>query len=263
MLRGDAALHGIEEVTALRRRADRDRTGRYVIEGARFVHVAVRSRTPIVRGFVAPEMLDRSAREAASLLRRRTDVEEIDARAFRRLSCAGEPTGVAAIVEQRWKRLERPPRDGPALWVAFGGLRSPGNLGTTLRTAAAAGARGALFLDEATDPFDPVAVRASMGAVLSLPLVRVTPAHLGAWSRRTGALVVGTSAHGRRDVAHFPRHRATVVMLGCERKGMSRAQRRVCDVMVRIPMAPGTSSLNVAVAAGILLFAARERSARR
>jgi len=262
MLRGESALHGIEEIRALRSRAERDRTGLYVIEGARFVHEALRARTPLVRGFVAPEMLDRSARDAAALLRRRTDVVEIDARAFRRLSCAGEPTGVAAIVRQRWRSLERPPPNGSSLWIAFGAMRSAGNLGTTLRTAAAAGARGALFLDDAADPFDPVAVRASMGAVLSLPLVRVTPAHLDAWRRRTGALVVGTSAHGRRDVAHFPRHRATVVVLGCERKGMSRAQRRVCDVTVRIPMAPGTSSLNVAVAAGILLFAARGGSGR-
>ena len=101
-----------------------------------------------------------------------------------------------------------------------------------------------------------------------VPLVRTTPAGLAAWSRRARALVVGTSAQARREHDRLPTGRSLVVMMGCERNGMSQAQRRVCDLTVRIPMAPGTSSLNVAVASGVLLFAARaaalaEQSTRR
>jgi TrmH family RNA methyltransferase len=106
-------------------------------------------------------------------------------------------------------------------------------------------------------PYDPATVRASMGAVLALPLARMTAAHLGAWKRRTGSLVIGSSAAASRDFRDVPRRRPTVLMLGCERGGMSRAQRRVCDITVSIPMAPGSDSLNVGVAAGILLFAVR------
>lgn len=258
MLSGDAALRRIENFQALRRRAERDRTGRYVIEGVRFAHEAVRHRVPIHRAIVAPAMLDDSGRAALARLRRATSaVDEIDPRTFRRVSTAGEPSGVAAIVEQRWSPPPRPLRHERAVWVAFGEMRSAGNVGTTLRTAVAAGARGALFLDPSTDPFDPIAVRASMGAVISLPLVRMDLPHLRAWVRRTGALVAGSSAHADRDVDRLPRHRSLVMMLGCERRGMSRAQQRACDLTVRIPMAPGVSSLNVAVAAGVLLFAAR------
>jgi TrmH family RNA methyltransferase len=143
------------------------------------------------------------------------------------------------------------------VWLALGGIRSAGNLGTILRTALSAGATGALLLDPTTDPFDPVTVRASMGAVLALPLARMTAAHLAAWKRRTGVLVVGSSPDAPRDFRAVPRRRPTVLVLGCERQGMSRSQRRICDLTVSIPMAPGCDSLNVGVAAGILLFAVR------
>lgn len=75
--------------------------------------------------------------------------------------------------------------------------------------------------------------------------------------RRTGVLVVGSSARAERDFRAVPRRRPTVVMLGCERRGMSRAQHRACDLTVSIRMAPGSESLNVGVGAGILLFGVR------
>jgi TrmH family RNA methyltransferase len=178
------------------------------------------------------------------------------------VSGAQTPSGVALVVRQRWSSPARPGGHETPLWLALGAVRSPGNLGTILRTARAAGASGALFLDPTTDPFHPVTVRASMGAILALPLMRMTSGHFAAWKRRTGTLVVGTSAQAPRDFRDLPRCRPTVVMLGCERRGMSRAQRRACDLTVSIPMAHGCDSLNVAVAAGIVLFAAQGRPSR-
>lgn len=189
-------------------------------------------------------------------------VEFITPRAFRKLSGAAEPTGVAAVVSRRLVRLDRPAPGEIGLWLALGHIRSAGNLGTMLRTAAAAGVRGVMLLDDRSDPFDPVAVRASMGAVLSVRLTRVRLGHLAAWKRRVRALVVGTSSQATREYGRLPAGRSLVVMMGCEREGLSSAERRVCDLSVRIPMAPSVSSLNVAVAAGIVLFAARDRTAR-
>jgi len=149
---------------------------------------------------------------------------ECDARVFadrRRARLA--PAGVASIVRQRWRPPRRPGEREAPVWLAVGLVRSPGDLGTILRTA----------------------------------LARMTPAHLAAWKRRTGTLVVGTSSTARRDFRDEPRRRPTVVVLGCERRGMSRAQRRACDFTVSIPMAAGVDSLNVGVAAGIVLFAVR------
>jgi TrmH family RNA methyltransferase len=246
----------LREWRALQSREHRDRTGRYVVEGTRFVRAALRARTPIDAAIVCPDVLDEGARLAVATLRRRAvRVREVTRREFAEASNAEEPTGVAAIVHQRWTAPRRPSRGEAPVWLAIGSIRSRGNLGTILRTAFAAGAAGALFLDPATDPFDPGTVRASMGAVLGLPLARMTPSHLGAWKRRAGVLVVGTSSEAPRDFREVPRRRPTVVIVGCERRGMSRGQRRACDLMVSIPMAPGTDSLNVGVATGIVLFA--------
>ncbi len=258
MLSGDPRRSVVEDIQELRRRERRDALGHYVVEGARFVHEALTTRTPILRAAVAPELCAAPAREAARRLARAVEVEEVSAAAFRAFSRADEPSGIAAVVALRRSTLPRPARGATPLWLAFGGLRTPGNVGTTLRTALAAGAAGALFLDARVDPWDPACVRASMGAVLRLPLVRATPQHLAAWARRVGAVVVGTSAHAARTPDALPRRRPTVVLVGCERRGLSRAERRICDVAVRIPMAAGVPSLNVAVAAGVLLFAARD-----
>ena len=254
----------IDEFRALARREHRDRTGRYVVEGARFVHEALRTRTPIVGALVCRDLLNAGAAHAvASLERRGVPICGATRDEYASVSAAQSPTGVALIVRQRWSAPGRPDGREVPLWLALGTVRSPGNLGTILRTARAAGAAGALFLDPATDPFHPTTVRASMGAILALPLMRITAGHLAAWKRRTRTLVVGTSADAPHDFRDLPRCRPTVVMLGCERRGMSRAQRRACDLTVSIPMAPGCDSLNVAVAAGIMLFAVRGGTSRR
>jgi TrmH family RNA methyltransferase len=212
---------------------------------------------------VCRDLLDHGASGAVAALERRcVPIRGATRDEFASVSAAQAPTGVALVVRQRWSAPGRPVGADAPLWLALGAVRSPGNLGTILRTARAAGAAGVLFLDPSTDPFHPTTVRASMGAVLALPLVRMTAGHLAAWKRRTGTLVVGTSSQAPRDFRDLPRPRPTVVMLGCERRGMSRAQRRACDVTVSIPMAPGCDSLNVAVAAGIVLFAVRGRSSR-
>lgn len=258
MLSGSRPAPGIEEFLDLRRRDHRDLTGRYVIEGARFVHAAIRTRTAIDGAVVCPDLLGSGSRCAVDALRGRgVPVRQIARPEFEAISMAGEASGVAAIVQRHWTPLRRPMACETPVWLALGHIRSPGNLGTLLRTAAAAGVRGVILMDDATDPFHPVTVRASMGAVMSVSLSRMTPAHLAAWKRRTGTVVVGSSSSAPCDFHRLPRRRPLAIVVGCERRGMSRAQRRICDLTVSIPMAAGVDSLNVAVAAGVLLFAAR------
>lgn len=264
MLRGDEALAGIQEFRELRRRQVRARRGQYLIEGIRFIRAAARHRVPIQRGVIAPELLAPGSRDAVQLLERATHVTRVDAKAFRRISIVADPSGLAAIVDVPDPPLPRPRRGADDLWIGLGSVRTPGNVGTILRTAAAVGARGVILLGDETDPFDPAAVRASMGAVLGVPISRASPAHLRAWADRTGTTVVGGSAAARRTHLELPRRGPLVIVLGCERTGLSRAERRACHRLVRIPMAPGTSSLNVGVAAGILAFSARaQRTAGR
>ncbi len=135
-------------------------------------------------------------------------------------------------------------------------MRAYGNLGTVLRSASAFGVTGVITLAGAFDPFDANVIRASMGGIFGLRMVRTGPNALRAWARRfdfsvVGACPLGAQRFDRHDYA--PR---TIVMVGEERKGLTDAQRALCDTTLAIPMTPGTDSLNLGVATSLLLYQA-------
>lgn len=247
-------------------REARDSTRTFLCEGARFVHAARASGAEILGVVHGPrKMLGKAARLLVLRSRgvpiRAAPREEIEA-----LSIREAPDGIVAVVRQRIAAL--PIRASPSdVWLALEHVRSPGNLGTLLRTASATAARGVVALDgppETIDLFDPRVVRASMGALFALSLVRATPAELARWARRSGARVVGTSAEAVRDFRDVEYARGpTVLMLGSERRGLSPAQRELCGELVAIPM-EREDSLNVSVAGSLLLYEAyRAKITRR
>ncbi|MEN8149943.1 MAG: RNA methyltransferase [Planctomycetota bacterium] len=243
----------------LREREARDRSGLFYLDGLGLVRRAIRSRRMPVATVVCPELLRHSSTRDFAEHRRSGGfpVCQVAEREFRHLSRRAAPDGIGAILRQDAGSLPRPATAGE-IWIGFDMIRSPGNLGTCLRTAAAAGARGAVFLGEGCDPYDPGALRAAMGATFRLRLARAEERVFAAWRRRTRALVVGASSRARRDYrAVRPGRGPIVVMMGDERKGLTRRQRRLCDLLVRIPMARGSDSLNVGVAAGLMLYAVR------
>jgi TrmH family RNA methyltransferase len=245
-----------------RQREVRESDGVFLIEGVRFVVSAVDRGADVLSIVVCRELLKspvgqiiarRHARAGRPLCR-------LDAAAFRELSILGEPQGIAAIVRQRVQHL--PPRPGRGLWVAVERIRSPGNLGTMLRTIAASGAAGLIALGDEPDPFDPRCVRASMGALFHVGLTRTRLTELTTWKHRTRARILGTDASARTDYRNARYDGPAVLMVGSERRGLTERQRAMCDDLVRIPMSAGIDSLNVAVATGLVLYEARRASAR-
>jgi TrmH family RNA methyltransferase len=249
----------LDYVRSLREPARRASSGRFFIEGVRFLVTADEHRHELDALVVAPALLRSGVAE--QIVRRRrlagTPVLELDADAFRSISLLGEPQGVGAVLRQRWSArsvLAHPSRD--ALWLALDEVRSPGNLGTLLRTAAAVGATGLVCLAPAVDPHDPRVVRATMGAVLTQHLCRASPAELRDANRFGELFVVGASPDGDRDFRTISYRRPTLLVIGAERGGLSDPQRALCDAVVRLPMHAGTDSLNLAVAASVLLYEA-------
>ncbi len=242
-----------EFLIGLRDRRVRDRRGLLFIEGVRFVLAAVKAKAQIVGLVFVPTVLRQAAVRnlVKALTASGVPYRRVSAYEFRDLSLAKEPQGIAAVVRQRWSPLVR--LDRPA-WLAFERVRSPGNLGTSLRTAAATGADGAILLGDSTDPYAPGAVRASMGAIFEQRLVRTGYRHLRAWKRRTRTCVVGTASDARIDYRALSYRRPVVLMMGCEREGLSPAQRAVCDRIVSIPMVGDVDSLNLATASAVLLY---------
>ncbi|MEZ6186196.1 MAG: RNA methyltransferase [Planctomycetota bacterium] len=184
-------------------------------------------------------------KRAAGVPTRRVSPED-----FRRLSRAARASGVAAVVRQRWRTLARVRVDRP--WICLERIRSAGNLGTILRTLEAVDG-GLILLGPAVDPFALDAVRASMGALFHLDLVRTTLEELRAWARRTDTELVGTWPEGaaRYDA---PYARRSVLLIGEERRGLSPAAREACARSVSIPIVGRGDSLNVGVACGVLVY---------
>jgi TrmH family RNA methyltransferase len=143
--------------------------------------------------------------------------------------------------------------------VAFDRPVGPGNLGSVIRSADAFGAAGVVVTGHAADPYDPAAVRASMGSLFAVPVVRTSDLDaLDAWLALLRAdaadlRVVGSSTHAPTPLAEADLSRPLVLAVGNETRGLSHAWTERCDELVRIPMTGSASSLNVAAAAAILL----------
>lgn len=246
----------IKQLRRLRTRAERAATGTVFVEGVRFVARAAQCRAPIETLVVAPKVLEdpfgRSL--AAGLGRAGVPVLAVSPDVFYSLSWAEEPQGLAAVVRQRWFTLDQLPAGLAPCWLALDGVRNTGNLGTMLRTCEAAGAGGVILMGETCDPYDPATVRATMGSLFAVRLARATPAELRAWATRHGCTVVGTSPSAQLNFTEARYPAPVVLLLGDERTGLSRAGAAICDESVRIPMQGRCDSLNVAVAAGVLLY---------
>ena len=255
----------VRRVRLLADRKHRRREGAFFVEGVQPVWQAVSAGLEIETLIVAPELLDGSpalgmvAEQEAQGVR----VARLTRELFERLSERDGPSSLAAIVHGRLARLDDLPVRADSLLVALHEIGNPGNLGTIIRTADAAGSGGVILLGETTDPFAPTAVKASMGAVFSVPVAHARdPEEFFQWAAAHGLSVVTTSAHADGDGDHWTVDYALplALLLGSEGSGLPPDLFARGDLRVRIPMVGTAHSLNLAVAAGILLYEVRRRA---
>lgn len=185
---------------------------------------------------------------------------------FRPLSAKDNPSELLAVVQMPDAGLDRIPMEPNLLVVVVDRPGSPGNLGTLIRSCDAFGAHGVIVAGHGVDIYDPATITASRGSLFAIPVVHVSsPDDIARWlddvRRVLGSCrMVGTDEAGAIDVSDYDLVPPTVVLLGNETHGMSHAYRHMCDALVRIPMVGSASSLNVSVAASIVLYdALRQR----
>jgi TrmH family RNA methyltransferase len=179
--------------------------------------------------------------------------DEVTARVLAKMSYRAEPEGVLAVVEIPVATVPA----GATLVLVAVGIEKPGNLGALARSADAAGADALLVADAATDPWNPNAIRASTGAVFTLPVVEATLDEVRGLPFQKVAAVVDASVHHTAADLRAP----TALLVGAEDAGLDDRWRALADLEVSIPMHPrSVDSLNSATAAAILLFeAVRQR----
>ncbi len=252
----------VKQARALRQRKQRQETGLFVVEGIRHVGEAVQAGAAIEYILYSPEILSSDFAHGLVEDQSRSGLPcyAVDRQVFTSLAEKENPQGLLAVVHQRWHSFsELNPQNFP--WgVGLVSPQDPGNIGAILRTIDAVGASGLILLDQAADPYHPSSVRASMGSIFYLPLVAASFDEFIGWAKSQDYTIYGTSAHGSTDYLSVPGYQAPLVLLmGSEREGLLPDQKVVCDQLLRMPMKGRVTSLNLAVATGVMLYSVLEK----
>ena len=246
----------VKAIRKLRERKERQQSGLFYVEGLRIVGEAIGMDEKIQTLVAAPELLssDFGRGLLAQARQKNIPILEVSADVFAGLALKEGPQGLAAIIHQNFQELERVRLSGHDLWVALDSVADPGNLGTILRTLDSVGGKGIILLDQSTDPYDPTATRASMGALFSLALVKTTFEVFAAWKKDQHVSLIGTSGAASTDYHQmlYPDH--FILLMGSERHGLLEHHLRLCDAVVSIPMVGKSDSLNLAVSTAVVLY---------
>ncbi len=250
----------VKDIKALTQKKSREETGAFMAEGLKLVIDALELgwtiRTLVyAKAAKGKPLVDQVAAKtvAAGGL-----VLEVNEKVIASITRRDNPQMVVGIFDQRWKALKDiRPIEGET-WVALDRVRDPGNLGTIIRTADAAGASGVILIGETTDPFSLETVRATMGSVFAVPVARATPEEFLGWVKKAGVSLVATHLAGAVDYRTIDYRRKPVVLLmGNEQSGLPDQLAKEADALARIPQEGRADSLNLAVATAVMLFEVR------
>jgi TrmH family RNA methyltransferase len=244
----------VKAVRALHMRKARQQTGLFLVEGLKAVAEAVDlGRFPRIllhgEAAAAHPLLIRAAAEAGETL-------EVSEAILAKISRRDNPQTVLGVFEQVFAAVDALDPSAAACWVALEAVRDPGNLGTIVRTADAAGCGGVILVGDCCDPYSLEAVRATMGSVFAVPIAKAATAEFLAWRAHWPGSVVGTLLTATTDFRAAPYRAPSLILMGNEQAGLTPALTAACDVTVKIPMRGRADSLNLAVATGVMIYAA-------
>jgi TrmH family RNA methyltransferase len=250
----------VRAAAALRDRRARDAAGLTLLDGARELARALTGGASIVEVFIDDDRLTAPGAEAVALARAAgAAVIPVSRPVLERLAFGDRSEGVVATVRIPDLSLDslRLPRD--PLVVVIEGLEKPGNLGAVLRTADATGADAVIAADPRTDVFNPNAIRASLGTIFAIPLAAGTSAAVRDRLLRDGISLVAARVDALSVHTDVDLRGPVAIVLGSEADGLSDAWTGDDVTAVHLPMRGVADSLNVSIAAAVLLFEARRQ----
>jgi RNA methyltransferase, TrmH family len=250
----------VKAIKALEMRKVRKETGLYVAEGASLL-ITARDHGHV------PETLVFQAGAAESgiqkglvtfALKEGAEVLEVSEAVLGKLASKDNPQTMLGVFKQR---LAQPPNPADvaatATWLALEEVRDPGNLGTILRTADATGVAGVILVGTCCDPFSIEAVRATMGSIFAVPLVKMSAQDFLGLAASWPGDVIGTHLRGLEDFRAGKHRTPELVVMGGEGPGLSPQAAEACTRLVKIPMAGQLDSLNLAIATALMLYQVR------
>lgn len=243
----------------LTRRSEREEQKAFVAEGVRLVEEALLAGWPAREVYFSAQVSERGRKVAEGYAARGTVIEEVSPAVMEALAGTEAPQGLLAVLQDHL--LPLPER--PDFLLLADGLRDPGNLGTLLRSAAAAGVQAVLLPPETVDAFSPKVLRSAMGAHFRLPIRRVDWTWLDDWRKRTPHpwRIFLAEAENGTPCWQADLRQPLLLVVGAEAEGARPETIQRVDENLTIPMPGKSESLNAAVAASILLFEiVRQRS---
>lgn len=255
----------VREALALRESRERRRRGLLLVDGARELGRAAASGVEVVEVFATQELVDAAGPEAveaiADLRAGGTPIIPVTAELMGRMAFGDRSDGLVAVARTPEATLDGLAARIPAapLLLVLEGVEKPGNLGAVLRTADGAGVDGVIVADPRTDPWNPNAVRASMGTVFRVPLAVTDATHARSWLGARAMRVVATEVEATLGYTDADLTGAVAIAVGSEADGLSDAWTGADVTAVRIPMLGIADSLNMSVSAAILAYEARRQ----
>jgi TrmH family RNA methyltransferase len=248
----------VKAARGLHLRKDREASGLFLAEGMKIAAEAVDlGRAPKILMY-GPDARDHPVlrRILTATLKAGGDVVEVHRDILEKVSRRDNPQTVVAVFEQLFAPLSSLQPDAASCWVALQAVRDPGNLGTIIRTADAAGCGGVILVGECCDPYSVEAVRATMGSIFAVPLYKATVEEFLTWREGWSGSVVGTLLTATVDHRSADYVKPALILMGNEQQGLPPELAAACDVNVKIPMRGRADSLNLSVATGIMIYAA-------
>lgn len=248
----------VKMLKSLAQKKYRDEEGLFLVEGLRHVREAAAEKWHPAILCVAPDAQAAAQTDIAACRQNGGRVILMSMDILSRITGRDNPQPVLAAFRPRWSGLEALEQ---GLWVVLEEVRDPGNLGTIMRTADAAGARGIALVGQTCDPFAPDVVRATVGSFARIALVRTGLEAFLSWRAAYTGQMIGTTLAADsvdyRSPAYAPER--LLLVMGNEQNGLSAPMAAACGQRVRIPMAGGTESLNLAVSTALMLYESRRK----
>ncbi|MEP7054991.1 MAG: RNA methyltransferase [Actinomycetota bacterium] len=253
-------------VTSARRlakRAFRREDGRFLVEGPAGVTEALAEEGAVLELFATPEAATRYPALLATAAAAGIVIHSVTPGVMSDLAQTVTPQGLVGIAGMRDRTLQEVTAARPRLVVVLASVRDPGNAGTILRTADAAGADAVIFTDSSVDPYNPKCVRSSAGSLFHVPFVVGAPVETAITALRgAGLRVLATSGQGGVDLYSAALSGPVAWVFGNEAWGLPEELVALADESVRVPIHGRAESLNLATAAAVCLYASAQSQRR-
>jgi TrmH family RNA methyltransferase len=250
----------IKDIKSLTQKKNRDASNKFIAEGLKLVIDAIDSGWEIeiliyAKAAAQKEIVQKTA---AKVVANSGLVLEVTEKVLTSITRRDNPQMVVGVFKQRFSDLDKLKPESGDTFIALDRVRDPGNLGTIIRTADAAGIKGVILVGATTDAFSIETVRATMGSIFALPILKCDVGTFLSWQNAHDISVIGSHLKGSVDYRTIDyKSKPTVLLMGNEQAGLPDELASKCDQLARIPQVGDADSLNLAIATALMIYEAR------